>query len=215
MHEIGHFIHRSLFNAKTPEDFNGVFEKVEADEKVDKEFLEFKKLYMNTKEMAKRYALDNYDNHFDELVNFYEEDLKKIGLSEDVINIVMQQTITKDEFLEKQKNVFCSQIANHYMLGKNPSFYQISDILDSIYKGKIKSREGMFGHGEEFYKDSERRFREIFACYFSISHIQNSDHYINFLTNIVGKDFVEYMENFLNQLMTNSILEYKETSIKI
>jgi len=210
IHENGHLIHDMLDYSNVPDDFNEFINSLSY--KINsKEIDKFKELFSKLgekvkNEMIQRLEQDDffkklYDNlNFSDILStlYIDFDLKEF-----IENYSTEQI--KKVFIEEQRNIIIDQMINLYLRINEPFLVILSDILDAIYEGKM--HEEMFpGHGKEYYfGNDDNRFSEIFANYYTICMICPEK--INELRNILGQDFIDYMDSYLRKISDS----FKET----
>ena len=113
-----------------------------------------------------------------------------------------------DEFLKQRVNIevkemVCLTLRNYYS-----SLLAISDILDSIFLGRVMNEaifdshgekiERATGHGIQYYKyrPESTPFKEIVANYSDILKSKNGENMINYLRSIIGDEMVDLIDNF-------------------
>ena len=89
-------------------------------------------------------------------------------------------------------------------------YYSISDVFDALSKGNLWERQiaidgktiiPLGGHGGEYYLREGSDFREILAQYIAIIKSKKSSEGIEILTDILGKDFVDFFKDYYENLI--------------
>lgn len=199
-HEMGHIIHKNNDYIYYTNLENAII-NIRNKKELQNTFEQFKEKFFDINNYAKNKPDEYFKLYYEDFKNDYVRKLKEHNISDKVINIILGQTISKELFLKKKKEIFCNQISYRYMNVKQPLLVETSDILDAIFKGEILQTENMIGHGREYYSNIRSSVKEMVACYFAIMCTVEKGVYLIELENLFGKEFVGIMERFCNKLL--------------
>lgn len=212
-HEIGHLIHKNNGNYVYYTDLENAIINIRNQKDLTKKFEQFKEKFFNINNYAKNKPDEYFKLYFENFKSDYIKKLKELNISDKVINIILAQTITKDLFLKKKKEIFCNQLSYRYMIIKQPLLVEASDILDAVFQGEMKQIENMYGHGREYYSKMRNCIIEIVACYFAIMCTVEKDVYLKELKYLFGNEFVDIMERFCNNLLELNVNKKDKSKI--
>ena len=211
-HELTHALHFYIKNYEIPLQFSSLKIKINQ-ENYDK----FISIYRSKIEVKKRKILDSnhdfymenkgendlkpYVTYFNEIINSSEKDNT---CSKEVIDYVKTHFIIEEEYHKYYNNFYAHSLALHSM----DKFYSsIIDIVDALCSGDVyesgitlDNYKYYIGHGSNYYKDVSNRFLEIFAQYVTIIKSQYRDLALIYLEGIVGRDLIEILDEFYNNL---------------
>ena len=230
-HETSHALHYYLTKEEIPDNYDEVVERVKNDSEIFNRINEFSKKYERITEilkesLSKTRISDYIDNKYsgeklEEVTKFLEsskEEKKeklKDSYSEEVLDILLDKTYSKDAFIEQRKKVEEIELLKAIIYSEYDSYLAIADIVDAVFGGKQFSGvlfdnkgenvKASAGHGVSYYGPREdKRFCEMVANYGSIIKSKESAETINYLRKIVGDELVDMIENFYIKTMLES-----------
>ena len=213
-HELGHAIHWYATEDKIPDKFQR--EKIETDEEKFKEFIQsYLKTEKNTIEKLQQEKKDYYCENVEAQKDAKEyrkrmerilEEAEENNLYEkEIIDYLKNNITVEEEYKEYYNRVTRQEFAYLYQEDYKTS---IIDIIDALKKGKIfdygMSYDGLnrrIGHGSDYFKRNEKVFTEIVAEYHEIIKSPHREIGLKTLESIVGKEMIELLEEFNEELV--------------
>lgn len=230
LHETGHALHYYLSNDKVPEEYNEVLERIrqnpETINKVEGYAKRFNELKRKISLVVEQTYEENFDLYFneskkEEINNFLnkskeeqKEELKLLGISEDVLNIILDNVFTQEEYISHQKRIFIKENIEAILRSEFGAYISIGDIIDAIYEGDLhsgvlKNNEGKeiettYGHGISYYYARSHGFDEMIANFCMIIKSKDSKKVLDLLRDIVGDELYNMLCEFYYNNITNS-----------
>lgn len=238
-HETSHALHHFLANEETPNNYNEVIERARTNPKTiiavqeyAKKFTELRKQIIQStseEEIEEFYKKNFSPEAILDLSNFLrksKED-KKNELMKDypleVLDTILAKTYSVDEFLEQRKKIEKMEIVDITMRNEYPALCAIGDIIDAIFKGKLRNgilrgNDGQniptaYGHGIYYYNMVNHGFDEMIANYGEILKSPNADAMFEYLRTIVGDEVVDMINDFYKTRILQSSTYIKENGI--
>ena len=147
-------------------------------------------------------------------------EFETLGLSNAILDIILNNVFTSDEYIKHQKKIFINEYADHIMRSEFGAFMAIGDILDAIYEGELHSGvlkndtgekiNRTAGHGIVYYSYQGHGFNEIVANFASISKSKDSIEMLTLLRSIVGEQLYNMISEFYYNNIVISNTEKKE-----
>lgn len=238
LHETGHALHSYLANENVPEEYSSVIERIRSNSEnlknVEMYATKCSKLRKKMNSIAeKKYELF-FAEHFNkdkeaEIKEFLQksqqekmEEFKTLGLPEEMLDIILNNVFTSEEYIATQKRIFIKEYVDHMMRSEFGAFIAIGDILDAIYLGELNSgvledKKGVkinrtYGHGISYYSNSRHGFDEMVANFASISKSKDSGEMLKLLKLLVGEELYTMLSEFYYNNIVISKEEEKEGS---
>lgn len=223
MHETGHALHLYLIDEKMPYGYENVVERVKNNpdvlKKVEKFSNEYKQIKQKIAKLVEKQSQKFFETYFttDKIISIEEflkesqiekkEKFKSLGISEEILDIILRESFTVEQFINHQKRIYKEQQIDAIFRSEYGSFMAIGDILDAIYEGKLNSGflknengdiiERTSGHGIAYYYDDPVRwFSEMVANFSSISKSPQSYEMLDLLKSIVGEELYDMLSTF-------------------
>ena len=138
-------------------------------------------------------------------------------IDDDVLNIILDDTFTSEEYIKAQKKKFIDEQSSVFMKEEYGNIGNISDIIDAIYEGEFKSNvllddrgqtiNKVAGHGIPYYSCRiEYCFCEIIANYSAIIKSKDCNELLIMLKDIIGDELYNLISDFYN----NNIIYYND-----
>lgn len=235
LHETGHALHHYLIDGKIPEKYEEIVEKIKQNtetlNKVEEYSKKFDELYnkMETS-VAKKYN-EFFDTHFEEerqdIIDFLnkskeeqKEEFKKLGISEETLEIILDSVFTMEEYLGHQKRMYIKENVDAILRSEFGAYISVGDIIDAIYDGDFKSGilknekeekiQPAYGHGIAYYFARDHGFDEMFANFCMILKSKDCNEVLNLLKDTLGDD----LYNMFTQFYHDNILNSNETKLE-
>lgn len=223
VHELAHAIHWYSTSNKIPELFKQT--QFEINEEKFNEFIE--QFVSQRIEIFERLKQNNYD-FYNENTSAKEEEKKyKQRIKEilenaeenelctpEIINYLKENIATEEEYKKYYNKVAIEELAIQY---QKDYLFAIIDIINALKKGKIydegikinNSLINKIGHGSDYFETEQNIFSEIIAEYNEIIKSPYKEEALKILEEIVGKDLVNLLEQFNEELVVEP-LEHKK-----
>lgn len=231
-HEMGHALYELLTNKDVPKEYEELIDKINSDHNTLDKVQEFSKVYHSIAEKISKLIDEEYLKDYEEnisperkqeIMDFLgktkEEKIKEfegLGYSSEELEILLSDTLTYEKYIEEDRKIKKGELLYAIMDNEFPGMFEVSDILDAIYCGKLHSERAVdskgekikriAGHGIYYYTNRgiPIRFNETMANCSAISKMKNSSEIFNRLRNIVGPEFVELITNYYMNNIVNS-----------
>lgn len=226
-HETGHALHYYLAENKVPEEYYELAAKVRSNPKIIDKVYSYSRQYQSFKsELRSSIDKSGIRKYYEKLAQGLNKTIVLNQISGTKIKFfssinyhtrldpsfdveqILSQMFNYDEFLKQRVNIevkemVCLTLRNYYS-----SLLAISDILDSIFLGRVMNEaifdshgekiERATGHGIQYYKyrPESTPFKEIVANYSDILKSKNGENMINYLRSIIGDEMVDLIDNF-------------------
>lgn len=236
LHETGHALHYYLGEKSVPKEYKEAIKRVrdnpETLKKVEKYADEYNSLKEKIKEIAEKKHQDFFESYFnEEKIKEIEEFIKKakegkketfksLGLPDEVLDVIINNTFTVEEYFEQQKRIIINEFFDDIIRSEFGSFMAIGDIIDAIYLGELKSGtltnnngekiKRTAGHGISYYSNDDHGFDEMIANFSSIIKSNESQKILNLLKDIVGEELF----NMLSEFYFNNIIISKNENLE-
>jgi hypothetical protein len=186
--------------------FNFCLEYLEAKKSIIPEVEMYLKKYDETITPKRKEEIESFlSKEKSELIDYW---VKK-GRSKEYIEKVVSQTITKEKYIEQERDMIKRKITTLLTEEKFGHLVQILDTIDSIFEGSLHDNQiiydkkrlvGLSGHGIiYYYKNPSSMFKENIANYTALKYMPNSKQHLDKLRSIVGDKFVDFVESYYNQ----------------
>jgi len=231
LHETGHALHSYLLNYDKPAEYDEAVIRVRQNPETIKKVESFSKEYNKIKKEAEEYAKKRCEEFFKEYyteekiknIELFltkskqekKEELSSLGLSESDLDVILNVTLTVEEYIEHQKRIYINELKHFILSIEFSSFASIADILDAIYEGELHSGvlknehgekiEKTAGHGIQYYSLTKHGFDEIVADFATIVKSKNSEEMLKLLNHLIGDELYQLISEFYY----NSIVESK------
>lgn len=221
-HELGHAIHWYATEDRIPENFQR--EQIQINEENYNNFINnYIEERMMIRENLKQKNIDYYSenetaqkdskDYRKKIEKILEEAEKTDTYSKEIIDYLKNNITVEEEYKNYYNQVITKEIAYLYQEDYKPS---IIDIVDAIKKGKIYD-DGIeigyikthIGHGSEYFINEKKMFAEIVAEYQEIIKTPHREEALKVLESIVGKDLIDLLEQFNEELVVEP-LEHKK-----
>ena len=223
LHETGHALHSYLVNEKIPYECEYAIERVRKNPEVLKKVEQFAKQYTEIKkEINKLVEVESekfFNSYFtsDKIKEIEEfltksqiekkEEFKSLDVSEDILDIILMESFTLDQFINHQKRIYKEEQNDAIFRSEYGSFMAIADILDAIYEGELnsgylKNENGdkiprIAGHGiSYYYDDPSSAFLEMIANFSSICKSPQAYEMLKLLKSIIGDELYDMLSIF-------------------
>ena len=222
IHETGHALHHYLTEEKIPEGYAEILQTAR-DNSVNIEAVEeFAEEYHKIIEEVRNDVLERYQSYFEsyyngdrrqeieEFLNKSKEAKKaeylKLGVSESVVDVIIEKAFTVDEYIEHEKRVFIEEYINAKLRSEHNIMMVTGDILDAIYGGQLHSRElrnaegkrikGTCGHGIAYYGSYDHGFDEMVANFATILKTRTAEDDLRRLRDLIGQEVFDMISDF-------------------
>lgn len=223
LHETGHACYYYRTNSKYPDNFEEVLYKTRNNKNIINKVAFFSNEYLKILDEVKTRVelkyVELYSDYYtkekiNEIEKFLEkekikvnEDLNKFNISSSIINSVLEQYFTKENYIYNEKEKFIKQLKNAIIDEEYSCISSISDIIDGIFEGDLYSKnlfdennkliKGISGHGISYYScNIELIFSEMIAEFSVISKSNDSYQMLKLLKDIIGDDLFDLLEEF-------------------
>lgn len=239
-HEAGHALHVYSDNEFVPENLYGVLTKTRENPEVLKQVEIFAKKYKDIKskvdvivnEECEKYFKNYYSQdkikyikvYLNEFFKSKRERLISLGFDEEIINKVLFEALTIEEYINHQKRVFKEEYTISYMRIHYGNLVVVSDILDALYEGKLSTgklvnKEGTliqntYGHGISYYSDINYLFTEMIADYAAIVKSNDGKEYLDLLHSIIGDELYNLIVNYYEEIIKDDKLVNEKVKVK-
>lgn len=230
-HETGHALFTYLANREMPQGFEELIARLSADPKLLEEVSEYSKKFHKLKDRIEQEVeitfMKSYDESItDEKLKEIEEFLnnlnqkekdkyRKLGYSEDVLDIILGEMYTVEEYLVQDRRIKKHNMVDLILRTQYGPFIAIGDFYDGIYKGQykggvLKDSNGhkispTFGHGIEYYsRGTEWAFNEMIANYSAIVKSNNSEIGIQQLREHIGEELFILLQDYYQKQILQS-----------
>ena len=233
LHETGHALHYYLSRMKSLDKYETIIERVRLNPETIKKVESFSNRFYEIKNNISKIAEEKYSEFFDlyynnekikEIEEFInqtketkKEELKSLGIPDETLEIILDDSFTIEQYIEHQKRIFINQYVNAILRSEFPAFRAIGDILDAIYKGEFFSNilvnekgkiiKATSGHGIAYYSNQDQGFKEMIANFAVIVKSKNAPEMLDLLRSIIGEE----LYNLLSDFYYENIVDPKST----
>lgn len=227
LHETGHALHYYLSKFHTPDEYDDILKQVRSNPqtiiKVEEYSKKVNEIREEIKSVVRKFQEESFEEYFDEseINDFLNkskeeqmEELKSLGISEDVLDIILSNIFTKEQYIAHQKRIFENQNIEAIIRSEFGAYIALGDIIDAVYEGdfhsgKLKTAEGKviepaYGHGISYYYENMHGFDEMIANFCMILKSRDSDYVLSLLKDILGDELYNMLWNFYNNNIVNS-----------
>jgi hypothetical protein len=239
-HEIGHALFYLVVDAKVPDGYGAIVEKLRndpnfklfsvaileiCDEHIKKATIEASAEYDNYEEnqMSKE-CLDYISGNLEGTKEWMRDEYRRYGASEEEIKALLGEGIPSvEEVKAAEKKIITHALAIAIFSINHPTLRCTSDIIDSIYMGEyydgtlVESRgkkiKGKFGHGTKYYKKRGLPvcFNETMAHFSVFFKSENKNELLEKLREMFGSEFIDMMIESYNSIINSQRYEMQET----
>lgn len=222
LHETGHALHHYLTETKVPDNYSEVLMSARNNVVNLRAVEEFANEYHEICNNIKRDVEERYQAYFESYYNedrrkeieeflngskeSKREEYKKLGVSDSVIDIIINKAFTVEEYIEHQKRVFIEEYVEAILRSEHNVMMVIGDILDAIFGGQLHSREllneegnkikGTCGHGIAYYGSYSHGFDEMVANFGTLLKSRTSFEDLKLLRELVGEEVFTMISDF-------------------
>lgn len=240
LHETGHALHYYLANNNVPREYEDVIKSIRDNPETLKKVEAYANKYHNIKENLEDIAHQKYNYFFQKYFNAdktkeieefltkslieKKEEFNSLGLPEETLNIILNNSFTSEEYVSHQKRIFIDEYIDSMLRSEFGAFMAIGDILDAIYEGELHSRvlknengefiKGTAGHGISYYYNINNGFYEMIANFASIVKSKDSSETLNLLKSIVGEELYNLLcEFYYDNIVVSKQEQLGETKV--
>lgn len=229
-HELGHAMYHIYNDFGIPNEFNDIVDRLSSNKDVLENSVRYAEIFSDEFKKSKTKAFKIFETRYNELFNFFKrmqigimleknkkelrEELLGKGYPKDIVDYILTKEYTIKEFKKHYVNVNSEELIQSMFESEFALPAAICDILDAIFEGKIcdKKLEGFeskdiraCGHGISYFRNNyESRFDEMIADYAEILKSKDSQRGVYLLTQIVGPELVNLLQDFYDNNMTLS-----------
>ncbi len=178
-HELGHAMHYFGNGYEIPKKFESLIASLESDPKTPSRCISV----IETLQIRKR-----------ELSKVIQQKILENGNMEGITQF--------PEYIEFQLITNLEDIIDAFTKGKSHTrgIRYEKDMFTNVEKGPVSS-----GHGEDYYSNNDNIFLEIIANLTSLKCSGLYDKYIAYLEYCFGEEFVEFLENYYEKIITDNM----------
>lgn len=216
LHETGHALHFYLADYKNSSEYEMLTKIAREDKEIEKRVFAYSKEYVKLEEdVLKKFEEDVNkkiiisDIKPEEIImqkDIIIDNLKKIGIDDNIISENIDIVCTKNAFFEHLKRIWGYEKSDAIMRTEFGGYVSIGDILDAVFEGKFFDQtlvnengeviKGTYGHGISYYYGTEQGFGEMIANFATILKSKNYLDNLALLREIIGEPIYNMISNF-------------------